>query len=147
MAFVWTHITTANTQSPVYHCLSHAHGAWSCRGEMCNFLGSVSLQQKFDTSVTAQFYLASKGKYILEVWGWADSKEERRSILTPPFMFFSPPPPTPQPAVCKLGYWGGLFISPEVLTLVLGSTFVLCSWGFSFLCLLAAANLDSSFLF
>ena len=42
------------------------------KGE-CNFLSSVSLQQKFEMAdqgyslVTAQFYLASKGKYILEV--------------------------------------------------------------------------------
>ena len=40
---------------------------------VCNFLSSVSLQQKFEMAdpgyslVTAQFYLASKGKYILEV--------------------------------------------------------------------------------
>ena len=41
---------------------------------VCNFLGSVSLQQKFEVTdtpvlqlrVTAQFYLASKGKYILK---------------------------------------------------------------------------------
>ena len=41
-------------------------------GGVCNFLSSVSPQQKFEmadqcySSVTAQFYLASKGKYILE---------------------------------------------------------------------------------
>ena len=50
---------------------------------VCNFLSSVSLQQKFEVMdrpalqplvgsvlqlhVTAQFYLESKGKYILEV--------------------------------------------------------------------------------
>ena len=49
---------------------------------VCNFLGSVSLQQKFEVMggpalqlldglvlqlhATAQFYLESKGKYILE---------------------------------------------------------------------------------
>ena len=44
-------------------------------GGVCNFLGSVSLQQKFEmvdqcySSFTAQFYLAGKGKYILKVWG------------------------------------------------------------------------------
>ena len=42
--------------------------------------------------VTAQFYLASKGKHILEVWGPADPKEERSSILAPLFIcFFSSP--------------------------------------------------------
>ena len=39
-------------------------------GGVCNFLSSVSLQQKFAVAVqsyslvTAQFYLASKGEYI-----------------------------------------------------------------------------------
>ena len=28
--------------------------------------------------VTAQFYLESIGKYILEVWGWADPKDAKR---------------------------------------------------------------------
>ena len=39
-------------------------------GGVCNFLGSVSPQQKFEVtdgpSVIVQFYLASKGKYTLE---------------------------------------------------------------------------------
>ena len=43
-------------------------------GGVCNFLGSVSPQQKIEARdgpvlqlhVTAQFYLASKGKYIHE---------------------------------------------------------------------------------
>ena len=43
-------------------------------GGVCHFLGSVSLQQKFEATdrpvlqlpVTAQFYLENKGKYILE---------------------------------------------------------------------------------
>ena len=76
---------------------------------MCNFLGSVSSQQKFEATdvkalnvsqlsdrpclsswidqcyssdrsvlqlcVTAQFYLENKGKYILEVWAYADLKD------------------------------------------------------------------------
>ena len=62
--------------------------------EVCNFLGSVSLQQKFEvldqcyslviaqvkrwTNVLAQFYLASKGKYILKAWGQANSKGAKR---------------------------------------------------------------------
>ena len=44
-------------------------------GGVCNFLGSVSSQQKYEVmdepvlqlQVTAQFYLESKRKYILEV--------------------------------------------------------------------------------
>ena len=44
-------------------------------------------------SVTAQFYLASKGKCILEVWGWANWKDAKRreapgSILVPLFICF-----------------------------------------------------------
>ena len=60
---------------------------------VCNFLCSDLPQQQFEAtdgpvlqlsimSVTAQFYLASKGKYILKVWGrmWgqADPKEVKR---------------------------------------------------------------------
>ena len=56
-------------------------------GGVCNFLGSVSPQQKFEAMdrpvlqlcVTAQFYLASRGKYILKAWGWADPKDAKRS--------------------------------------------------------------------
>ena len=42
-------------------------------GGVCNFLGPVLLKQRFETedqcysSVTAQFYSASKEKYTLEV--------------------------------------------------------------------------------
>ena len=43
--------------------------------------------------VTAQFYLESKGKYILEACGWANPKDPKRSPQTnfgPSFyMFFS----------------------------------------------------------
>ena len=54
--------------------------------ELCNFLSPVSLQQKFEATdrpvlllcVTAQFYLASKGKYILKAWGRADPKDSVR---------------------------------------------------------------------
>ena len=66
----------------------------SVRG-VCNFLGSVSSQQKFEAmdvktlktdhvsalgqiSVTAQFYLENKGKYILEAQGQVNPKEEKR---------------------------------------------------------------------
>ena len=60
---------------------------------ICNFLGSVSLQQKkwsdgpalqpsdepvLKLYVTAQFYLESKGKHILEAWGHADPKDTKR---------------------------------------------------------------------
>ena len=54
--------------------------------------------------VTAQFYLASKGKCIRETWGRANPKEakrrERLNFGSSFYMFFSPPP---EPALCKLG--------------------------------------------
>ena len=54
-------------------------------GGVSNVLGSVSSQQKFEVTdgpvlqlcVTAQFYLESKGKYILRVWGHADPKDTK----------------------------------------------------------------------
>ena len=94
---------------------------------VCDFLSSVSLQQKFEAMdrpvlrlrvissyepalqlcITAQFYLESKGKYILKAWGLANPKDMKRRESSPPpnfdssfYMFFSPPP---GPALCKLG--------------------------------------------
>ena len=64
---------------------------------VCNFLGSVSPQQKFEATdasvllpcVIAQFYLESKGKYILEAWGQVDPKDsERRETPKPPAQFW-----------------------------------------------------------
>ena len=83
-----------------------------CVGGVCNFLGSVLLQQKFEATdgpvlqlcVTVQFYLVSKGKYMLAAWGQTDPKtwtEAPSSILALLFMFFFSPPS--EPALCKLG--------------------------------------------
>ena len=60
-------------------------------GGVCNFLGSVSSQQKLEAMdikslrqtvsqlcITAQFYLDNKGKYILESWGHDDPKDAKR---------------------------------------------------------------------
>ena len=78
---------------------------------VCNFLGSVSRQQKFEAmdrpvlqlSVTAQFYLASKKKNAsLRCEGGPTQKkrrEARGSILAPLFYVFSPPS---ELALCKL---------------------------------------------
>ena len=81
-----------------------------------NFLSSVSLWQKFEAMegpvlqlhVTAQFYLASKGKYILEATEQANPKDVKRRETKSTaqfwlfflYVFFSPPP---EPALCKLG--------------------------------------------
>ena len=57
--------------------------------------------------------------------------------------------PLPGPVLCKLGQPGVLFVLPEVLTPVLGPPTFFCSIfaGFSLLCLLATAILDSFPLF
>ena len=62
--------------------------------------------------VTAQFYLASKGKYILKARGQANTKDSKKIedcdlILAPLFMYFSLLPP--ELALCKLGWPGRLF--------------------------------------
>ena len=71
-------------------------------GGVGNFLSSVSLQQKFEVMdgpvlqlcVTVQFYLESKGKYILETWGQADPKDAKKKRIPQPnfgssfYMFF-----------------------------------------------------------
>ena len=73
--------------------------------------------------VTAQFYLESKEKHILKAWGWANSKDSKwREAPSSFYMLFSPPP---RPALCGLGSPGELFVLPEVLTPVLGTSFVL----------------------
>ena len=141
---------------------------------MCNFLGSVSSQQKLEVTdfealrlsqlldrsvlqlrVTAQFYLENKKKYIHKAWGHADPKDaERKGVgrgreppgsLTHLFMFFSP---HPWPAPCKL-----IGLARRAVCSTWGPhsgpwTF-LCSIfvGFSLPCLLATAILDSFYLF
>ena len=93
---------------------------------MCNFLGSVSSQQKFEATdgpvlkphvissdrpvlqlhVSAHFYLESKGEYTLKVVkvGWPKRREEKK-IPGPKFgsiffgVFFLLPP---GPGLCKL---------------------------------------------
>ena len=117
---------------------------------VCNVLSSVLLQQRFETvdqchsSFAVQFYLASKGKYILEVWGQTNPKEHRGSILAPflicPFLL-----PLSLPyvdwlvrrAVCFS--WGS-HAGPQ-------NFFCSMFMGLPLLCLLATAILDSFFLF
>ena len=61
--------------------LNPSHSTRDVAG-MCNFLGSVSPQQRFEmvdqcySSVTAEFYLASKAKYTLKAWRQADPNGE-----------------------------------------------------------------------
>ena len=119
---------------------------------LCDFLDSVLLQEKFEVTdgpvlqlcVTAQFYLASKGKYSLKAWRQVDPKDTKRrgaptQFLASIFMcFFSLPP---EPALCKLGYPGGLFTWGPYSSLQA----FLCSifTGFSLLFLLSTTMLSS----
>ena len=131
-------------------------------GGVCNFLSSVSLQQKFEATdqrsspsdgpvlqlcATAQFYLENKGKHVLRACR-PQSREEKRG---PPawlwLLFLRVFPPPPEPALCKLGQPGAQFVLSEVLTPVLGPSFVLFLWSFPLSCLLATTILDSFFLF
>ena len=56
-------------------------------------------------------------------------ERERELALAPLFICFS----LPGPVLCKLGQPGALFVLPEVLTPVLGPSFVLFSRAFPFL--------------
>ena len=58
-----------------------------------------------------------------------EGERESELALAPLFICLS----LPGPVLCKLGQPGVLFVLPEVLTLVLGPSFVLFSWGFPFL--------------
>jgi len=82
--------------------LNPSHGIIDVRG-VCNFLSSVSSQQKFEATdgqvlqphITSQFYLESKGKYILEAWWQVDPKDTNRRespnpSRLPPFIHLSP---------------------------------------------------------
>ena len=67
--------------------------------------------------------------------GQPKRKEEKPALplnLAPLFMFFFFFSSPPEPALCKLGQPGGLFVLPEVLTLVLGPSFVPFSRAFPF---------------
>ena len=102
----------------------------ACIRGVCNFLDSVFLQQELKwwmDKCYSSVSLESKGKYSLDVWEHADPKDVKRREAPQPnfessFYVFSPPP---GPALCRLGYPGALFVRPEVLTLVLGPSFVL----------------------
>ena len=55
-------------------------------------------------------------------------REREKRALAPLFIRFS----VPGPVLCKLGQPGVLFVLPEVLTLVLGPSFVLFLQAFPF---------------
>jgi len=126
---------------------------------VCNFLGSVLTQQRFKMAnqyyslVTAQSFICqTKDRKPWRREGRLAPTERPQSLLASSFYVLSPPPPPPSPPT-RLPYanWpsqeGGVFVSPEVLTLVPGFSFVPFSRAFPFLCLLTTAILDSFFLF
>ena len=91
-------------------------------------------------SVTALFYLEDSREIHLRGVRAHRSKdakrraplcgrEERELALAPLFICSS----LPGPVLCKLGQPGVLFVLPEVLTPVLGASFVLLSRAFPFL--------------
>ena len=94
-------------------------------------------------SVTALFYLEDRRKIHLRGVRARRSKDakrrapqhagererERELALGPLFICLS----LPGPVLCILGQPGVLFVLPEVLTPVLGLSFVLFSWAFPFL--------------
>ena len=90
-------------------------------------------------SVTDLFYLDKNRKIHLRgvrACRYKDAKRlphragemREKRALAPLFICFS----VPGPALCKLGQPGVLFVLPEVLTLVLGPSFVLFSLAFPF---------------
>ena len=137
-----------------------------CQG-VCHFLSSVSLQQQFEAMdrqvlqfldgpvlqlrVTAQFYLESKGKYILEVWRNAEPKDVKRRAALAQFwlffffffMFFLLPLGMPYVnwtrQECWLSYLRSSLSSSDLPLLYFH--------GFSILCLLTTTILDSFLLF
>ena len=100
---------------------------------------------KWWTSVTAQFYLESKRKYILKVWGQANPKDEKEKRGAQPnfgssFYVFSSSPGLPWARGSPVCFTWAPHSGPRTF---------LCSIfeGFSLPCLLATTILDSFFLF
>ena len=90
-------------------------------------------------SYSLEFYSASKG--------WADPKGEVPISLGFLLLYICLLPTLSLPYANWAGQEGGVFVSPEVLTPVLGFSFVPFLQAFLFLCLLDTTILDSFFLF
>ena len=112
---------------------------------------SKNLKQQMDkcySLVTAQFYLASKGKYILKAWGQTDSKEakwkvEQLNFGSSFYIFFLLP--LSLPYVHWTSQEGCLFYLK--FSLWSSDLPLFCFHRLSFLCPLATTTLDSFFLF
>ena len=112
-------LTNLTTSASVFLITSFYHvtnsQVWDVRG-LCDFLGSVLPQQRSEmvgqcySSTTAEFYLASKGKYTLEVWGWADLKAEASILLRFLLLYICLLPAWSQPYANWAGHEGGMFV-------------------------------------
>ena len=121
---------------------------------MCNFLSSVSLQQRFEmagecySSFTVKI-LFSKERIVhpQRHESGPTPKERPQPVLTPYFIHFVSP--CPEPARCKLGIAreGACLFQQKFLFQSMEFSFVPFSWAFPFLYLLATTSLYSFFLF
>ena len=112
----------------------------------CVFLSSVSLKQRFEmvgySSVTAQgFIRQAKDSTPSRCDGRHTPKEKPQSVLAS-FFYVCLFSTLSLPHANWASQEGGMFVSPEVLTLVCGFSFFLLSQAFLYLCLLATAILD-----
>ena len=115
--------------------LNPRHGARHVGG-VCSSLGSVSLQQRFETvdqcysSVTAQS-LIPQAKESIPLWceGGPAPKERPQSLLASSFICLSPPAMS-LPYANWASQEGGVFVSCEVFTPVHRFSFVPFSQAF-----------------
>ena len=124
---------------PSWGCFNHVTSR--SQQQICpqfNFLSSVSLQQRLLTVdqccsvVTAQSCIWQAKESTPSRCEGGPTPKERGSIWLLSLYVLST---SPESALCKLSKPRGLFIFPEVLTLVLRFSFFPFSWAFSFLCL------------
>ena len=73
---------------------------------------------------SSEFYSASKGKYTLEAWRWADPKGEASIPLGFLLLYVCLLPTLSLPYANWASQEGGLFLSPEVLSPVCRYSFV-----------------------
>ena len=113
----WHHICQGSMQFP-WFCLTAAK-IWSNRCISVTALCYSSVLFRKQRKIHPRGMRAGRPKRLRE----KRNPQTPSSILAPLFISFSPPP---EPALCKLGRSAVL---PEVLTLVLGPSFVLFSWA------------------
>ena len=107
-------------------------------GGVCNFLSSVSLQQKFEAmdGPVLQLSFIQKAKQNTSLRHQDGPTQKTQTVEKPRLnfgsFFYKFSSPSPEPALGKLGQPGGLFVLPEVLTPVLRPSFVLFSQAFPF---------------